>query len=96
MAERAIEHREDTRNKEKISHIREHKEEYHSEKTDLPRMKYKVEKRCRTALERQVREAVVIKLMARDGVNLLNNKFEYNRCLIPEIQMTNQRKEVMK
>ena len=35
----------------------------------------------------------MIKLLAQGGTNVLNSKFEYNRCLMPEICMKNNPKE---
>ena len=93
MAERACEHRKNTNKEEEKSYIRTHKEEVHPEEEEELRMKYSVDKRCKSALERQVREAVVIKLQARNGASLMNSKLEYNRCILPELGIINMNED---
>ena len=68
LAERAREHKEDAGKTVELSHIRDHKDAHHRKVSRMPRMKYKIDKRCKSALERQVREAVIIKLQGREGV----------------------------
>ena len=53
----------------------EHKEGVHRGE-DGPEFRFKVIKKCKTSLERQVREAVRIQLRG----NVLNKKGTYNRC----------------
>ena len=88
LAERAGEHRQDLKDEKEHSHMFTHREEKHQGEEQV-RMKFSVAKVCRSALERQVRETVCIKLLTKEGAHLLNNKIEYNRCLIPEITMLN-------
>ena len=45
----------------------------------------------KTALERQVSEAVTILIEQRKGVHLMNSKSEFNRCSLPRINAGNQR-----
>ena len=45
----------------------------------------KVRNTFRTAIERQVGEAVAIDIEQRKGLTLMNSKSEYNRCSIPRI-----------
>ena len=42
-------------------------------------------KKCGSSFEREIAEAVLIKRWADEGMILLNNKEEYNRCIIPEL-----------
>ena len=81
------EHQQDALNPTKNSHIREHVLINHPHL--LPNMldifSISVIKPTRSALQRQIREAVEI---ARDrSYLLLNNKEEFNRCLVPTIRM---------
>ena len=46
----------------------------------------RVRTRFKTALERQVGEAVVISREQKTGTTLLNSKAEYNRCKIQRIE----------
>ena len=57
------------------SHMIEHEEGVHRGE-DGPEFPFKVIKKCKTSLERQVREAVRIQLRG----NVLNKKGTYNRC----------------
>ena len=89
MMERTREHLEDAgamvdeNKKKRKSHIREHWEDAHGgRKTEFI---FKLEKRCRSAFERQLTEAVLISSWKRQGITLLNDKEEYNRCLIHEL-----------
>ena len=85
--ERNAEHQADALNPSKKSHIRDHVAEYHPNMLHnmLETFKISVIKPARSALQRQVREAVEI---ARDrSYLLLNSKEEYNRCLVPTIRM---------
>ena len=36
-------------------------------------------------LDRQISKAISIKMSLREGVHLLNNRNEYNRCILPEL-----------
>ena len=57
--------------------------------------KYNVLRTHRSAFERQVSEAICIRLMKLKGINILNNKKEYNRCLLPElvVELGNNKKK---
>ena len=54
----------------------------------------KVRNSFRSALERQIGEAVAIDIEKRRGKQLMNSKSEYNRCTIPRIT-TKSIKETM-
>ena len=85
--ERNLEHQADALNPAKKSHIRDHVTTHHPQMLQnmLEVFSITVIKPTRSALQRQVREAVEI---ARDrSYILLNSKEEYNRCLVPTIVM---------
>ena len=95
MAERGREHQGDAlapRGTVKTSHMRDHVTSEHGgrlgEITALFRMDMKMS--ATSALERQVREAVEIGRAGRD-VTLLNQKEEYNSCLLPTMLMEGPR-----
>jgi hypothetical protein len=74
ISERAGEHCEDALGGREESHMLEHQAAVHRD--DLtPQFRFKVVKRCKTALERQVREAVRIEMRG----NVLNKKGMFNR-----------------
>ena len=53
-----------------------------------PEFDVRIVKFCKTAIERQVLEAVRIASRAGDhGVVIMNSKSEFNRCTIPRIVM---------
>ena len=54
----------------------------------------RIRKSYRSALERQVGEAVAIDVEQRKGKKLMNSKSEYNRCQVPRIT-TKTYKEAM-
>ena len=51
----------------------------------------RVRKSFRTALERQVGEAIVISRESRAGTTLLNSKGEYNRCTIHRLDTRSEK-----
>ena len=55
----------------------------------------RVRKSFRSALERQVGEAIAIDMEQRRGLRLMNSKSEYNRCKIARIN-TKTNKEIEK
>ena len=52
-----------------------------------PEFRFKVIKKCKTSLERQVREAVRIQLRG----NVLNKKGTYNRCKLTRMGVDEER-----
>ena len=92
MYERGQEHAEDAKNPSKLSHMRDHVEQCHQELSEVlqrdPGKIFSMQliKPARSALSRQLREAVEIANNITGGV-LLNSKEEFNRCLIPSIQV---------
>ena len=82
--ERGIEHQRDAVTEKELSHINGHREDKHPE--DHPGEKLfsmRVVRTHRSALTRQIEEAVLI--ANSQGVELLNSKDEYNRCIIPRL-----------
>ena len=82
--ERGLEHADDAAKKKDGSHIHNHLLETHSgEEISEKPFKMKVIQQHRSALSRQIQEAVII--ANSQGVELLNSKTEYNRCIIPRL-----------
>ena len=79
--ERSLEHLEDFKKEKDNSHMFSHTTEAHSLE-EKPNFNIKVLKIHRSALYRQVHEAVMI---ARHQPVALNSKLEYNRCLLPRL-----------
>ena len=42
-------------------------------------------KSYKTPMERQIAEAIKIKLLSKTKANIMNNKLEYNACILPEL-----------
>ena len=61
----------------------------HAEEIHEGEMKFKFKKlRCyRTPMECQIAETMKVKLASRNGVDVLNSKAEYNRCMLPELEV---------
>ena len=64
VGERLTEHMQDAKDSKEGTHIHDHMEETH--RGEAPRMKTKILSRCRTALQRQVSETVIIKMKKTD------------------------------
>ena len=88
--ERGLEHQKDAKQKKENSHIATHCAENHSGQ-GREKFSMKVMRTHRTALTRQIHEAVVIANCWNK--NLLNSKQEYNRCIIPRITVMMGTKE---
>ena len=82
LQERMVEHWSSYRRKEEGSHIRKHQEQHHPDKD--PRFLVKAISYHRTALSRQIREAVRIRKRGGES-SILNSKSEFNRCYIPRL-----------
>ena len=78
--ERALEHWRDAENLKEETHMQEHQDESHGGEQP-PAFKFKVVKKCKSSLERQVREAVRIQMRG----NVLNKKGVYNRCKLTRL-----------
>ena len=76
--ERSREHWADWRGRKDTSHILKHQEQVHGGEEE-PKFTMKVVKSFRTALSRQVGEAVRIRRRGGEG-NILNSKAEYNKA----------------
>ena len=58
----------------------------HGNKEKLPSFSFKIIKFFNTTLERQVYEAVQLRILAETpGLEIMNSKGEYNRCKIPRV-----------
>ena len=55
-----------------------------------------VVKQHQSALSRQIGEAVSIRYTKRQGILVMNRKDEYNRCLIPSLEVSGGKKPPMK
>ena len=75
LCERAGEHWEGALSGKEENHMLEHQAVSHRE-VQVPSFRFRVVKKCKTALERQVREAVRIEMRG----NILNKKGMFNRC----------------
>ena len=75
ISERAGEHWEGAMGGKEENHMLEHLAASHEDHR-VPSFRFRVVKKCRTALERQVREAVRIEMRG----NVLNKKGMFNRC----------------
>ena len=85
LGERGREHWEDARNNKEESHMVAHQREAHpgSELSS----EFKIVRSCRSALERQVSESIAIKLAIKRGTMVTNSKIEFNRCLLPTLEV---------
>ena len=77
-----MEHWGAARRGDKDSHRTRHQQLVHKE--EQPAFLFKVVSSHRTALSRQIREAVRIRRRGGAG-NILNSKAEFNRCHIPRL-----------
>ena len=94
--ERGQEHVKSFENFDETSHLLKHYLLLHKD-IKMSEMKYgmRIRNTYRSALERQVGEAVAIDVEQRRGQKLMNSKSEYNRCHIQRIN-TKSQKEIMK
>ena len=81
--ERAREHVGDWKSRKEDSHMHEHGEKEHRDTEGGPHFGMKILKSHRSALERQIHEAVLISNSWQKEI--LNSKQEYNRCIIPRL-----------
>ena len=90
--ERGKEHQEDKKYFNVRSHMLKHCILHHGGKDPLDvDFGMRLRGQFKTALERQVSEAVTISIEQRKGVHLMNSKSEFNRCPFPRINTGNQR-----
>ena len=86
--ERGREHQDDLKYLREKSHLLKHFLEAHpNEKIEDMKYGMRLVSKCKTALERQVGEAVYIQLAQEKGYTLLNSKSEYSRCTIPRLRL---------
>ena len=93
IQERALEHWDAARRGDSDSHMRKHQDLEHP--NEQPEFLFKVVSTHRTALNRQVREAVRIRRRGGAGM-ILNSKSEFNRCHIPRLVVEQEDEEHMK
>ena len=84
--ERGCEHLDDLKSLKENSHLLKHLIEVHPNlKVDELKVGMRIRKTFKSALERQIGEAIAIKVSQERGYTLMNSKSEYNRCKIPRI-----------
>ena len=85
--ERNQDHHRDALSSTSISHMRSHMVACHPKEVEEVITSFQMTriKTCSSALSRQVREAIEI---GHSNLRLLNQKEEYNRCLLPSLQVT--------
>ena len=84
LQERAVEHWRAAKSSKQTSHMRVHQEQHHGGRE--PRFMIKPVSFHKTALSRQVSEAVRIRRRGGEGA-ILNSKAEFSRCYIPRLQV---------
>ena len=84
--ERGREHIEQFRNMRDQSHLLKHYLQWHKD-MDIEEMEVgmKVRSTFKSAIERQISEAVAISRAESEGTILMNSKAEYNRCKLPRL-----------
>ena len=84
--ERGKEHLDQFRNMDERSHLLKHYLQFHRgiEIEDME-IGMKVRSTFKSAIERQISEAVAICKEEREGTSLMNSKAEYNRCKLPRL-----------
>ena len=78
------------------SHIAVHIRDEHNGDPTKANFQFKVLRKFKTAFSRQIAEAVEIRIRTRKGEHLLNNKQEFSRCVLPELEVTMADKLVSK
>ena len=81
LFERSCEHWQATSQKKEESHMHQHMVEEHSKEMDKPEFRFKVVKTFKSALDRQVAEAIRIEMRG----NVLNRRGEFNRCSLTRL-----------
>ena len=96
--ERQRQHLDDARLRPDKSHIKKHCDEYHPDLDHKEvRFNFKVIKKIPSPFQRQISEAINIRLRTRKGKEiLLNNKQEFSRCVLPELEVCMQDRIVAK
>ena len=90
--ERGKEHQEDLKYVRENSHLLKHVIEDHpGKKVDEIKFGMRVKLTFKSALERQITEAVEIHQAKLKGYKLLNSKSEYNRCSLPRLTVGNNK-----
>ena len=81
LFERSGEHWQAAQQKKEESHMHQHMVEMHGDVVDKPEFKFKVVKAFKSALDRQVAEAIRIEMRG----NVLNRRGEFNRCSLTRL-----------
>ena len=92
--ERQSQHQDDARllKRHEKSHMRSHCKDDHPESNfeDI-KFKFKVIRKIPSPFQRQIAEAINIRLRTRKGGEfLMNNKQEFSRCVLPELEVSMQ------
>ena len=86
--ERGLEHARDYATMQEDSHMYSHYLDEHSqEERRNVKFEMKVLRGHFSAVSRQVHEAVAIRSNAKSGINILNSKYEYSRCVLPTLSV---------
>ena len=94
IQERALEHwaaAKGSRKAREGSHIHKHMEQHH--RGEQPKFYLKVAGFYRSALARQMAEAVRIRRRGGEGA-VLNSKAEYNRCYVPRLRLVEEQEAI--
>ena len=84
--ERGREHMAQFRNMDEGSHLLKHYLKYHKNiKMEQMEVGMRIKSTFKSAIERQISEAVAICRAEQEGVNLMNSKAEYNRCKLSSL-----------
>ena len=84
--ERGKEHMSDFKNLDESSHLLKHYLQCHKNiKLEEMEVGMRVRSTFKSAIERQISEAVAISIEERKGTILMNSKAEYNRCKLPRL-----------
>ena len=81
--ERGLENERDRVTEKEASHMHQHIQDEHAEDPGQVAFAMNVIRSHKSAINRQINEAVLIANYGEK--NLLNSKFEYNRCILPSI-----------
>ena len=88
VCERFHEHHTDYGKRLETSHMAKHSSLAHGLDSVQPEFDVRIVKFFKTAIERQVYEAIRISSRASEpGINVMNSKSEFNRCTLPRIVM---------
>ena len=82
------EHMADLRSKEDKNSLVKHWSEVHGERETPPSYEFKVKRKCKTAIERQIWEALLIRTESENCTHRINQKGEFGINIIPKMSPT--------